>query len=142
MALFHSFHGWVVFHCVCECVYISILQILYPFICPWTFRLLACLGYCFEHWGACIFMNVLCLIWIYAQEWNFWIIRQLYFCFFFFWGASILFSMVAVSIYIPTNSSLFSTLSLPFVCGLFKDGNSDQCEVISHCSFDLHFSNN
>ena len=25
---------------------------------------------------------------------------------------------------------------------LFDDGHSDQCEVISHCSFDLHFSNN
>ena len=24
----------------------------------------------------------------------------------------------------------------------FEDGHSDQCEVISHCSFDLHFSNN
>ena len=24
----------------------------------------------------------------------------------------------------------------------FYDGHSDQCEVISHCSFDLHFSNN
>ena len=23
----------------------------------------------------------------------------------------------------------------------FDDGHSDQCEVISHCSFDLHFSN-
>ena len=27
------------------------------------------------------------------------------------------------------------------VCRLFDDGRSDQCEVISHCSFDLHFSN-
>ena len=24
----------------------------------------------------------------------------------------------------------------------FGDGHSDQCEVIPHCSFDLHFSNN
>ena len=24
----------------------------------------------------------------------------------------------------------------------FHDGHSDRCEVISHCSFDLHFSNN
>ena len=28
------------------------------------------------------------------------------------------------------------------VCRLFDDGHSDPCEVISHCSFDLHFSNN
>ena len=25
---------------------------------------------------------------------------------------------------------------------LFDDGHSDWCKVISHCSFDLHFSNN
>ena len=25
---------------------------------------------------------------------------------------------------------------------IFDDGHSDRCEVISHCSFDLHFSNN
>ena len=24
---------------------------------------------------------------------------------------------------------------------IFDDGHSDQCEMISHCSFDLHFSN-
>ena len=24
----------------------------------------------------------------------------------------------------------------------FYDGHSDQCEVISHCGFDMHFSNN
>ena len=29
-----------------------------------------------------------------------------------------------------------------FVCGFFDVSHSDQCEVISNCSFDLHFSNN
>ena len=39
--------------------------------------------------------------------------------------------------------SLFSTPSPAFiVCRLFDDGHSDRSEVISHCSFDLHFSNN
>ena len=39
--------------------------------------------------------------------------------------------------------SFFSTPSPAFViCWLFNDGHSDQCEVVSHCSFDLHFSNN
>ena len=39
--------------------------------------------------------------------------------------------------------SLFSTPSPAFiVCRHFDDGSSDRCEVISHCSFDLHFSNN
>ena len=39
--------------------------------------------------------------------------------------------------------SLFSTPSPAFiVCRLFDDGHSDWCEVLSHCRFDLHFSNN
>ena len=39
--------------------------------------------------------------------------------------------------------SLFSTPSPAFiVCRHSDDGHSDQCEVISHCGFDLHFSNN
>ena len=39
--------------------------------------------------------------------------------------------------------SLFSIPSPAFiVCSLFDDGHSDQCEVISHCSLDLHVSNN
>ena len=39
--------------------------------------------------------------------------------------------------------SLFSTSSPTcIVCRFFDDGYSDLCEVISHCSFDLHFSNN
>ena len=51
-------------------------------------------------------------------------------------------SIVAVSIYIPTNIARafhFSTYSPAFiVCRLFDDGRSDWCEVISPCSFDLH----
>ena len=36
-----------------------------------------------------------------------------------------------------------STLSPAFiVCRFFDDGHSDWCELISHCSFDLYFSNN
>ena len=27
------------------------------------------------------------------------------------------------------------------ISGFFDDGHSDQCEMIPHCSFDLHFSN-
>ena len=39
--------------------------------------------------------------------------------------------------------SLYSTPSPAFiVCRLFDDGHSDWCEVILHCNFDLHFSNN
>ena len=39
--------------------------------------------------------------------------------------------------------SLFSTPSPAFtVCRCFGNDHSDLCEVISHCSFDLHLSNN
>ena len=39
--------------------------------------------------------------------------------------------------------SLLSTPSPAFiVCGFLDNSHSVQCEVISHCSFDLHFSNN
>ena len=37
----------------------------------------------------------------------------------------------------------FSTPSLAFIlCRLFDDGHSDWCEMMPHCGFDLHFSNN
>ena len=60
---------------------------------------------------------------------------------------SILFSIVGVPIYIPTNSAwgfhFLDTLSS--ICCLwifFDDSYFDWCEVISHCSFDLYFSSN
>ena len=44
---------------------------------------------------------------------------------------------------IAQECSLFSTHSPAFiVCRLFDEGHSDWCEVISHCGFDLHLSNN
>ena len=63
-----------------------------------------------------------------------------------FKGISILSSIVAVSIYIPTNSArafpFLHTLSSIYCLLTFWWWHSDQCEVISHCSFDLHFSDN
>ena len=64
-----------------------------------------------------------------------------------FLGTSIVFSVLAISIYIPTYSAkgflFFSIPSLAFIICRFFDGNySDLCEVIFHCSFDLHFSGN
>jgi len=44
---------------------------------------------------------------------------------------------------IVQESSLFSTHSLAFViCRLFIDGRSNWCEMVPHCSVDLHFSDN
>ena len=50
MALFSSFYGWVIFHCMYVYVYICISHHLYPFICLWTFRLLSCINY-YKQWA-------------------------------------------------------------------------------------------
>ena len=50
------------------------------------------------------------------------------------------------SIYILTNSvegfSFLHILSSIYCCGFFDDSLSGWCEVISHCTFDVYFSNN
>ena len=62
-----------------------------------------------------------------------------------FCGAFILFSIVVVPTYTPTSSvggSLFSTPSPAFIiCRFFDGSHFEQCEVIPHYSFDLHFTN-
>ena len=64
-----------------------------------------------------------------------------------FKGTSILFSIVVIIIYIPTDRVgrfLFSTSSLGFIIArrCFYNGHSNRCEEISHYSFDLYFSDN
>jgi len=57
----------------------------------------------------------------------------------------ILSSIMTMSVYIPPavqEGSLFSTFCPALFCGFFDDGHSDKYEVIAHCSFDMHFSNN
>ena len=53
---------------------------------------------------------------------------------------------MAIPIYIPTSFArlfpLFHSFPALTVSGFFDEGHSDHCEVIYHCSFDLHFSNN
>ena len=47
------------------------------------------------------------------------------------------------TVFPPTvyKGSLFFTSPLTFViCRLFDDSHSDRCNVISHCDFDTHFS--
>ena len=39
-------------------------------------------------------------------------------------------------------SLCFTSLPTFVLCDLFNDSYSDRCEVISHCGFDLHFSDN
>ena len=63
-----------------------------------------------------------------------------------FKGLSILFSIVAISIYIPPQSArgfsfLHDTSSL-IVSRFFYDSFSGKCEVMHHCSFGLQFFHN
>ena len=63
-----------------------------------------------------------------------------------FKGISTLFSIVAVLAYIPTNSlrgfSFLHTSPAFIACGLSDSSHSDWREMVPHCGFDLHFSNN
>ena len=59
-------------------------------------------------------------------------------------GPSMLFSIVAAPILTPNNSargilSLHNLTTLT-VSGFIDDSHSDKCEVIPHCGFHLHFS--
>ena len=57
-----------------------------------------------------------------------------------------LFSIVAVPGYLLTSSEggipSFHTLSIIYCCTFFDDSHSDWCEMMSHCSFDLHLCTN
>ena len=79
---------------------------------------------------------------VYAQEWDCWV---WFYSQFFKESPYHLPQWLYPFTFPPTvqEHSLFSTPSPAFiVCRLFDDGHSDRCEVIPHCGFDLHFSNN
>ena len=103
------------------------------------------LGYCKqccnEHWGACIILDHASLLGICLR------VRlqcHMVVLFLVFNETSILFSLVAVVIYIPTNreGGLYSLHSLSSftVCECFDGNHSDWCEVLYCCSFYLHLS--
>ena len=124
------FNSWVVFHCI------YVPQFLYPFICWWTSKLLPCpKKCCSEHWGyTCLFhlwfSQAVCPV--------LGLLGHVVVLFLVFRGIALL----AVSIYIPTNSARalpFSRSSPAFiVCRFFSDDRSDWHEVILPCSSDLH----
>ena len=71
--VFVSSDGWVIFHCICR------PQLLYPFICRWTPRLLpqfGCCGRCCcEHRGAGVSaFHCICIFGVNPQQCNRWVI--------------------------------------------------------------------
>ena len=136
------FYVWVVFHCDCVYIHILIQSSVYGHI--GCFNVLAFgnstwmkIGvYAFFEWK--LYLDILLGVRLLDHMIVFHLV---------FWGTFILFSLVVVPIRIPTwqfrRGLLFSTPSPVFViCRLINDGYSDQCKVLSHCRFDLHFSNN
>ena len=61
-----------------------------------------------------------------------------------FLGTAILFAIVTVPIYIPTNSvqgfPFYTSSPTSVICSLFDGSHSDRCEVVPH--FDLHSCDN
>ena len=79
-----------------------------------------------------------CVFWIYAQKKSSRIAGSYGNSIFIFQRTSILYSIVAAPIYIPTNSiggfSFLHTLSI-IICRLFDDGHSDWYKVIYCCFY-------
>ena len=58
-----------------------------------------------------------------------------------FWGTSVLLSVVAAPVYMPTRGawgSPFSTRLPALISCLFDNNHSDRSEVMTHCGVDLH----
>ena len=102
--------------------------------------------YCFyEHWGTCIFFELEFLSFLDTCP-GVGLLGHMVIPLQLKEKISMLFSIVAISIYFPTNNAggfpFLHTVSTFIICRLFDDGHSDQYEMIPHYSFDLHFSNN
>ena len=100
-----------------------------------------CKQYCSEHWGTRVFLSYAFLR-VYGHQWDCWIIWQ----FQFFKESLCCSSQWLYQCTFPPTVQEGSLFSTPFpaliVCKFLDYGRCNYCEVIPHCSFDLHFSNN
>ena len=154
MVLFHSFSWLILDLCMCVCTSAHV------HVCTHVCRVFInqslaghlgcfhCLSYfklcCYEYWDACILLNqCFHFFQIYTQKWNCWILYTVV-LFLAFWGTSILFLVLTIPTYIPSNVQGFPFLhTLTFVfCRLFDYNHIDWYDVIPNCGFYLHFTNN
>ena len=123
-------------------------QQLCSFIYWWTLRVLPYLGCCklscSKH--RCVYLFKLLFSFSLDKYPGMKLLDSMVALFLIFWGNCILFSIVAVQIYIPTNSvwgfPFLHTRSNIVISCLYDNSHSNRYDVISHCDFDLHFPDN
>ena len=138
---FIIFYGWVIFCCI------YLPHLLYPFICWWILRLLHVLAIVSNvvmniEVHVSFQMNVFVFFGYIARSEIAGSYGSCIFRFFFF------LRNLHTALYSGCTNLYFheQCAGVPFfpqlsnICRLFDDSHSDRCVVISHCGFDLHFS--
>ena len=90
----------------------------------------------------CMYLSKYVFFWIYARSGITWLYGNPVFSFLRKLHAILHSNWTSLHSHQHVEKFPFLHTSLSFiVCRLFSDGHSDPCEVVPHCSFDLHFSN-